>query len=489
MAFVVATLSLLWPALLHGKPFLFADSSAYVRVVDAAVYKSIGYSSAWTRSGEVERLQEQAKPGATQPARPVAASEEEQLNQNRVPLLGRSVYYGMLAYGSALTGQFWLLGLIQAAAIAAVVLMFLTDLGAGEKRRRLWLASLVLLLIAGTSTLPFFTSFVMPDVFAGVAILAATMLIFSPNRMRGRTLFWFLLAAAAALFHSSHVLIIGALAVVGALITLQQRQRNWGRVGLVLAAALTGIVGEMMFAKGVEAALGTPPIRPPFLTARLIDDGPGMRFIQERCATRRFYVCEFRDRLPQASDIFLWDPDPARGVFNTLDPAGKRRIAEEQGSFVLAVVLAYPGEVLASTTRSAAHQLGLMRLSEFRDIDLGRGDAVSAPDAVVTGLHDAGRLAPYVDAYANLSLVVAVLALLALPFLVRMKLVDGRVAIMIVAGVLVNALVCGGLSTPHDRYGARVLWVLPLLAASAMARLAPSPRGSPRWRSEPISSL
>jgi hypothetical protein len=27
-----------------------------------------------------------------------------------------------------------------------------------------------------------------------------------------------------------------------------------------------------------------------------------------------------------------------------------------------------------------------------------------------------------------------------------------------------NALICGGLSAPHPRYGARIMWLLPLAA-------------------------
>jgi hypothetical protein len=37
--------------------------------------------------------------------------------------------------------------------------------------------------------------------------------------------------------------------------------------------------------------------------------------------------------------------------------------------------------------------------------------------------------------------------------------------------VLLNSVICGGLSTPHDRYGARVLWLLPLLAGAALLKL------------------
>ena len=40
-------------------------------------------------------------------------------------------------------------------------------------------------------------------------------------------------------------------------------------------------------------------------------------------------------------------------------------------------------------------------------------------------------------------------------------------AAMVLAGILVNALVCGGISQPSDRYGSRVIWLLPFTAVLA----------------------
>ena len=37
--------------------------------------------------------------------------------------------------------------------------------------------------------------------------------------------------------------------------------------------------------------------------------------------------------------------------------------------------------------------------------------------------------------------------------------------------LLANAFVCGVLSNPHDRYGARLVWIAPLVVLLALARL------------------
>ncbi|MEO6093130.1 MAG: hypothetical protein ABIT04_13045 [Novosphingobium sp.] len=43
--------------------------------------------------------------------------------------------------------------------------------------------------------------------------------------------------------------------------------------------------------------------------------------------------------------------------------------------------------------------------------------------------------------------------------------------LMILAGIAVNALVCGGISQPATRYGSRVIWLLPALAVVASTML------------------
>lgn len=40
-----------------------------------------------------------------------------------------------------------------------------------------------------------------------------------------------------------------------------------------------------------------------------------------------------------------------------------------------------------------------------------------------------------------------------------------RLAVVIIFSIVVNAFVCGAMSEPYDRYEARVIWLIPLLAA------------------------
>ena len=74
-----------------------------------------------------------------------------------------------------------------------------------------------------------------------------------------------------------------------------------------------------------------------------------------------------------------------------------------------------------------------------------------------------------VSAAAYVAAIASVIALaVLLPALARRSDVEARLLFtfngIVMVAYVVNAFVCGGINTPVDRYGARVMWLLPLLA-------------------------
>jgi hypothetical protein len=67
----------------------------------------------------------------------------------------------------------------------------------------------------------------------------------------------------------------------------------------------------------------------------------------------------------------------------------------------------------------------------------------------------------------------------------RKKFADlGLLAATVLLAVVANAFICGPLSNPHDRYGARLAWLAPLVALLAVARAQnrKRPPGAPGGR-------
>ena len=86
-------------------------------------------------------------------------------------------------------------------------------------------------------------------------------------------------------------------------------------------------------------------------------------------------------------------------------------------------------------------------------------------------------------AMALLPVIVLLAVLEALPF------VYGEFAVMCIVALLGNAFVCGALSNPHDRYGARMVWIAAFavtLAASGLLARQRRPRVKPVPGAEPL---
>lgn len=475
---LLAVLALLWPAAVNSGPMMFPDTAAYVRAADGAIVKLTGHATAWTEETGRGAVQAGAQ-AAVPPSKPILA--------------GRSVYYGAMLYLGYILGSFWLAAMVQALVAAVSITLFMRRFQQGKDLRSMMTTALVVAILAAATPVAFFSSYLMPDLFAGIAILAFAMLTCPQDGQRkGERLFWFLALAAACLFHSANLIIIAAMLSILVLLNVL-RLLPISTVGLaaVAVALALGVVGEAGFSFAVKKATGTVPVRPPFITARIIEDGPGYRYTQEVCPKQpsSFQVCRYWKHMPRSYDRFLWDPDPRTGVFLASSSAEQYVLSSEQARFALAVVAQYPVEQFLATSKAALNQLSMIRLVGFnyqqsmRDFFQRRLPAEEYAQLSHTSAF-ANRMPVRPTEILTLMLLAASLIVI-FAYIRRTSFSDREgfstadtLIVAIFCGLLVNAVVCGGLSVPDDRYQARVIWLVPLLASGLLCSLLKRQRGA-----------
>lgn len=467
-------LLLLLPAAVNRGVLQFPDTTTYIRGVDAAVVAATGHSSAWSDDAK-RALVASAAPAPA--AAPSSGSDELTVPATTpagnfpVVLSGRSVYYGALLYAADWLGSFWWVAIVQALVTATAALLAARRIaGRLESPERLW----PVLAVALVTSVGLQVALLMPDIFAPLAILASAQIALYWRAMkRGERAFWSLLLAAAALFHSGNLLVIGLL--VGVLLLWRLGTRTALCLAPIALALLVGAGGEAAFGGAVRKMTGYPPVRPPFVAARLIADGPGRDYLERACANgSTLTLCQYRDSIPEDSDSFLWAS--GRGSFMGMPAEDRRRVAAEERSFVLAVLADQPMAVIGASLRNIGGQLLRWQVDDIADARLGGINRDKLPPAVRAAF-DSTRAAAgefpsgYYDLLAAPVTLLALAALLALGAARRDTMpaaTRGYVAIVL-AGILLNAAVCGAFSKPHDRYQSRVIWLLPLLAASVLA--------------------
>jgi hypothetical protein len=488
---VVVTVALLWPAYLNGEPFYMTDTATYLRGADAAIHYLTGQSSAWTEEF-FKRY----------PSGPSARAVLPGHGSGEVPvvLAGRSIYYGLLLYAAQWFGNFWAIAILQAILVSIAIFLTVVIL-----RRMLGSTpspAFVIgcgLLLAACTPVGYFASYLMPDIFGGLGLLAFGHLVFL-RRENGRYshLFWLAMLAAAVLFHTANFLLIGLLGLAAALLPIFRRRASRAGLGAVLAAVLLGAAGQALFTWGVKQATGAAPVRQPFIAARIIADGPGYEYLREHCPEARLVFCRAASFEERISDALLWSKSPELGIFQALSPAEQRLAASQETEFVLAVLRDRPLDLIGSSIGAFYRQLTHFDLESFNYT----ASTIDQFNRKIPSpfIDDARQSRAYANtmpiAFVEWSTVAAVLASLAAIFraLLAMLRREGRLPergtflLTLVLGVFVNAAVCGAFSTPKGRYQMRLIWVLPL-AALALGRVR---GGEPRHAREgemPVARL
>ncbi|RAI60044.1 hypothetical protein DOO78_06380 [Roseicella frigidaeris] len=344
--------------------------------------------------------------------------------------------------------------------------------------------------LAAATAAPWFAAFLMPDWLAPALVLALFLLGFAADRLgRGERLALGLLATQAAAAHLSH------LPLAAALILLMLAVRRAWRPALACALPLLAALALLLATNlAVHGRFGISPYGAVFALARLVADGPAARTIAARCPEAGWHLCRWAGRLPGDADVVLWAPDGPVSPPRSDGPErfGPIALAPEAGVILRETLRREPLGVLRAAARNTLRQLGLARVGDTLGPEnlagtVGRELALGFPPAeaarFAASLQARGVLrqasAPVLLLHPAALLLGAAGALLAWGWAARAG--DGRrlgLVLCVLVGITANAAATGALSGPHDRYQARIAWLLPLAALLAWPR-RPRPTPNP----------
>ncbi len=399
----------------------------------------------------------------------------------------RSTTYGLfLAAGSSL--DFWpILALQAAAAVWILSLMLRTHRFNGAIGLVTILAALTV-----TTALPWLASVLLTDIFAGLAVLAFHMLVWRGERIApAERLAVIVFIAFAASTHSGTYAVLLAL-TVAALVGSIVRPKLLPRIA-VARAGLAMVFGAAMLLGAnyaVAKQIAWTPGGYGIAFGRMLQDGIVTRYLNDHCPDPKLTLCPYRNQLPLDADEFLWGD-------SLFDRLGRfEGLGDEMRSIVLGSVRDYPVVQIETALTATARQLA----------EVATGEGI-----VTTMWHTYGMIERYTPAavlamraarqqhgaigFSAINMIhepVAWVAMALLPVIVLLgfcsaDFVDlGQLALTLTLALLGNAAVCGVISNPHDRYGARMVWIavfavgLTAWRAVALSRHRTAARAQPR---------
>jgi hypothetical protein len=384
----------------------------------------------------------------------------------------RSTTYGLFAV-AGWPLDFWPVVLLQALAAVWIIGLLLRTHRFSVYPTALPAATAVL---AATTALPWLASVLLTDIFAGLAVFALHTLAWHSDRIssRERLALVVFIAFAASTHSATYAVLIGLGAI--AIIASWLNVKFLPRAGL-LPSTLAMALGACMLL-GANLAIGKRLAWTPggfgLEFGRMLQDGIVTRYLNDHCPDSRLRLCPYRNELPLDADTFLW----GHSVFDTLGRfAG---LDDEMRSIVLGSLRDYPVMQLKTALIATARQLAMV----------GTGEGIVDTTGHTYGIIE--RYMPSVDpqmraarqqhgeiGFAAINAIgepVAWAAMALLPFLIvlgwrRAEFADlGRLAATCALAMIGNAVFCGVISNPHDRYGSRMVWIAAFAVMLVVAR-------------------
>lgn len=427
----LAAALLLWPAVWNGYPIVFADTGTYL---SQAVHRYLGWD--------------------------------------------RPPFYSLFMLPLHLTVTTWPVVAAQALLAVWVVRLVCRTLLPGMGAR--WLPLVVLPLAVGT-WLPFLVCQLMPDVLTPLLVLVLCTGL--------HTWRWVAFAAFAIAAQQSSLLL--SVVVAGVIAVRRKRELplpspapQGGRENAIFLQSLLPITLAIAVLLAVNlighGRLAISPFGNVFLLARVIYDGPGMDVLTRDCPAAGWRLCPYLDRFPAISDEFLWRPDSPIVL-----AGGHKAVSAEAGAIILAALRAEPWRELHAIAANAAEQLtrfasgdGLeawpIEVTPWIERDFpGAEGARYAAGSQARGLL---VLPPWLGTlHAAVALAGVIVCIGLLPLALRRRHRAKTFLLVTLIALPASAVITGGLSTPHDRYQSRIMWLPPFVAALSAAALLRRP--------------
>jgi hypothetical protein len=383
----------------------------------------------------------------------------------------RAVVYGLILNAGSL-GNFWPVVALQCALTVWVIALTLRAYRLGGKPL---LVTAVILGLCLVTTLPWLSAILLTDIFAGLGVLALSLLLLRASMLSTRERVGLgLLVAVATATHSATLAVMLAMIASAPLFWLIDRAIPYTRLRDGVLAIGLGVL--LVFAANLTVAgrLAWTPGGFALSFGRMLQDGIVDRYLAEHCPNPNLRLCAHRAELPHTADEFFW----GSALFESLGRfAG---LGKEMEHIALDSIGDYPGMQIETAIVATARQIV--------DVHSGEGvvNSIWHTYAMIDrytpwagpAMHAARqqnevisfRVVNMIDWPVALAAMVLLLAIIAAPPWRAMTDVRKLAAITAIT-VLSNAVICGVLSNPHDRYGARLAWLPVLVVIIALLRL------------------
>ncbi len=327
--------------------------------------------------------------------------------------------------------------------------------------------------LAFLTGLPVVSSQLIADIFTPITILALFLFLFGKFGNLKTVFIGFILLLACAC-HISHVMLCVAIAVCVAIIFFIRKRRKmevFTSTRKIIIALVLPVVALTSMLSAISKS------RHVFMMGHLIETGILDQYLDDHCSNEEISFCRYRELIPESAEPFIWNLD---GDSLLLRTGGWKESKEEYSKIISATFREwkYVRMHLVAAANGTGRQLLSFRVGE----GLGRYDSSSLvsqrlnkyfPESYSAYLRsrqsdDEFSGSRIIEAISNAAIGISVLVIIVW-WLLRRRRSDHRLLTALVLStafaLVINSAICATFSTVTNRYGARLSWMVVLLAA------------------------
>lgn len=394
--------------------------------------------------------------------------------------IDRPLLYGLLIRWSSFSTTLWSVVFLQSFLLSWAI-YFVSRSFFDSNRNFKFILTVAILCF--TTSISWYSSQLMPDIFTATSLLLLYALMTSKNQS-SLTIASLILGFVLSInVHFSNLLI--AIVVIGTLFLVTWKKRQVIKAHINFKATVIAIgmavLLPLLINYSVEKKVKINQGSHVFLTGRMLDNGVLKSFLDDQCSIKNYALCYCKDELPLNSRVFLWsDSSPLQAL-------GGWEKSEKPLNEILRGIFTSPKHLV-----QFAYSSTTATFSQLLQNEIGSGlitEWYALPDSpphYAISTYFPREVKQYQQARQNKnlwgqgldlklinsasSILLFLSALLIFCFLalrkwrdkleIRMKLF----ILVLILGIFANALVTASLANVYDRLQARVSWMLVFVA-------------------------
>lgn len=222
-------------------------------------------------------------------------------------LIGRDrpPFYGWFIRYSSFWASLWLTIFFQSLILSYLVLKYIDLIQ--KKVAGFSQALTAVIIIVSFTCVSWITSFLMPDIFAGILLLATLLFMSAARDRKSALITYVLIIFFCMLVHNSHLLIMLLFSTILAIWALLKKHKTiLKRCVVLVSISFLSWLSLCSVNKINGHGFTFSPSGHVFIMGRLSEMGILRVYLSDNCAKKNMKLCNYKDNLPVYSWDFIW---------------------------------------------------------------------------------------------------------------------------------------------------------------------------------------